>query len=159
LSAGHYYSITVPMADDFAGNVANNPPYATTTASFRVGFNALSAPKVVLATPDDGSSSLPLNVQFQMQFDQPVLASSLAGVALFQNNAALPVTPRVEADGQTVTTFPQSLPSAGSTVKYVVAGVKNTSGVAMAGQYQASVKMGDAVDASPPTYLSSPGNG
>ena len=115
---------------------------------------------MVLATPDDGSSQLPLNVQFQTQFDQPVLASSLDGVALFENNVALPATVRVEADGQTVTALPQRLPAAGSTVKFIVAGrEEHHRSVAMTGQYQASVKMGTALDTIPPIFLSSPGNG
>ena len=159
LLAGHYYSINVPLADDFSGNVPPGAWYSTTTSSFRVGFSAPSAPTVLMATPDDGSSGLPLNAQFQAQFDQPVLASSLDGVALFENGAPLPATASLGADGRTVTALPQRPPAPLSTVVFRVAGVTNTSGLAMAGAYRATLNMGQAVDTSLPSFLSSPANG
>jgi hypothetical protein len=159
LAAGHYYLVNVPLADDFAGNIPGGAWYTVSTTTFRVGFSALGAPAIILATPDDGSASLPLNVQFQAQFDQPVLASSLDGVALFENGVPLPASARLEADGRTVTAVPERLPAAGSALKFVVIGVKNTKGVAMVGAHQASVTMGQAFDASPPTFRSSPGSG
>ena len=159
LAAGHTYSILMPLAGDFSGNLPPGAWYSTTAFTFRVGFAKTDAPLVTVATPDDGSSNVPLNAQFQAQFDQPVLTSSLDGMAFFENDIPLPASVRVEADGRTVTAIPQRLPVAGSTCRFVVSGVRNTDGVAMAGQYQGTFTMGATLDNSAPTQRPSPASG
>jgi hypothetical protein len=150
----------VPVVDDFAGNSPSGvASYQLTSATFTVAFTAPGVPGITGVTPPDGSSNVPLNVRIQARFDQPVLADSLAGLALSENGVAIPMTAQVEADGRTVSAIPVQLPSAGSTYNFTVAGVQNTEGSAMAGVYQTSFTIGSTLDYNVPVFRSSPANG
>jgi methionine-rich copper-binding protein CopC len=159
LVPGMTYTVFVPGSfGDFAGNVLTVSG-GSVTASFRVALNAANAPALTAATPDDGAVGVPLNALLQLQFNQPVLSTSLDGVQLFEQGVALPATLRVEADGRTVTAVPQRLPAPGSVVTVTAAGVKNSAGAPWAGTYQASFTMGSTVEITPVALLSSPASG
>jgi large repetitive protein len=160
LPAGATVSVNVPANfDDFAGNIAPGPSYGYQASTFQVAFAVPSAPVVTAATPDDGSTGVPLNVRIQARFDQPVLASSLAGVTLLENGTPVPAMVTLGKDGSTISVAPVHLPTPGSTYTFTVAGVQNSQGAEMGGQYQASFTMGAFVDQAVPSVLTSPASG
>jgi hypothetical protein len=157
LPSGHTITVAMSSVTDFAGNTPSPTGYEFRTLTFKVGFRKTSAPLVSAVSPDDGATDLPLNVQIQARFDQPVLASSLDGISLVENGVAIPAKFQLDADGRTVSAIPVRLPAAGSTYSLLVAGVKNTDGVMMPAQYQSSFTMGSTVDITGPILFSSPG--
>jgi len=153
LPASATVTVGAPTLSDFAGNGITSAG-ACFCFTFRVGFRTAGAPAVVDSTPDDGAAGLPLNVQFQARFDQPVLGTSLDGVALYENGAPVAITARVEADGRTVTALPKQLPAAGAAYRFVVAGVRNADGAAMADSRETNVTLGTYVDGAAPLMQS-----
>jgi hypothetical protein len=145
--------------DDFAGNMQAILTYSYTVSSFVAGFTAPTAPSVVTSTPGNGRTGLPLNVQIQVRFDQPVAASSLTGVSLSANGSPVAVSAQVEPDGRTVNVVPASLPAAGTTFTLTVSGVTNTAGTTMAGAFQSTFTIGGTLDETPPVLISAPSGG
>jgi hypothetical protein len=159
LRPGATVTVGIPYnLEDAAANLSANSPGAV-SASFRVGYATPGAPVVVAATPDDGSANAPLNARIQVRFDQPISTAVLDGVQLVVDGSPAAATIRLEADGRTLTIVPARLPVAGAVCAVTVAGVRNSSGDAMASPYQWSFTMGSAVDTSGPVLRFSPANG
>jgi hypothetical protein len=146
---GQQYSLYLPQVADLAGNETGGSP----STSFSVAFDTdLTPPQLLAASPADGQAGMPLNTQLIAAFDKPVRGDSFGRIRLMMGDVSLPLVAMPD-DLQRARLAPATPLLPQTTYTFVVEGVRDLSGNAMAGSVTRTFTTGDFMDASSPNAV------
>jgi hypothetical protein len=142
LAASRAYNLYAQYASDLAGNTQTN--FALT---FTTGATAVTTPPSVLTSnPATSTSSVPLNVLIEAQFNEAVSATSLSQITLLTGSTPVPFTGSLVFANSAVRLTPATLLSPNTTYTVTIQGVKDVAGNAMTGPYTFSFTTGSNLD-------------
>lgn len=159
LAVKRVHTVSVTGVKDLFGNAITNTGLGSFT--FTTGFSADTvAPKVALASVQDGQASVPTNVRLGVRFDEPISALSLNGIQLQQGVSQVPLTRVFSADHRTVTLqLGQPLQPA-TACRLTISGIEDLSGNVLATTRTIGFTTGSGADLVAPTVVSqSPASG
>lgn len=129
LLANNPYYLYCNSLQDLDGN-SQSPNFG---ASFTTEYTpSTTGPTVVGTNPPNGWQQVPTNTPIQVQFNEPVMGTSLAGVTLAQGANVVPATVSLTNGGQLLTLTPNAPLAGGATYTLKIAGVEDNAGNAMA---------------------------
>jgi len=157
LAVGRSHALSFGGLQDLAGNTG----FFGITVSFTTAFAAdATPPEIVQTNPEDGSTGVPRNVQLQVRFNEPVQATSLAGIRLTTAGAPVNVTAALTDGNRTITLTPRELLGRNSQHVLSVEGVADASGNVFVGTASVSfITSPDFDSVNPFVTLILPANG
>jgi hypothetical protein len=146
-SRAHYLYINYASnVRDLSGNVATAVFLTFTTASSA----DLEPPVVLLTSPADALTGVPINTQVEVVFDEPVNPSTLAGLQLRLGGSPLPVTRTLSNGNRTVRLAPSTLLAPNTIYTLSINAVRDVAGNVLAGVVTATFTTGPGADFTPP---------
>ena len=147
LAIGRSFTFLTFNIQDLAGNVG--PSFFV---SFTASFDAdTTRPTVSRMVPVSGQTLTPTNAQIQIEFNEPVQATSLGSINLLAAGAPLSITRQLDSGNRIVTLIPNLLLAPGTVHSLSIAEVRDTSGNAMTGTVNNTFTTAPGVDLVTPT--------
>lgn len=112
---------------DINGNYFNGGSASFTTSSAAV----TTAPTVIETNPSNGFTNVPIDIDVQILFSEPIQPSTISGITLSTGGNNLTMTPSFSNGDQTLTLVPPALLAANTTYTLTIAGVVDLAGNAM----------------------------
>jgi hypothetical protein len=150
LGVGRSHTLFIHFFDalrDLSGNLGFSTSISFTTSN----DSDVSPPTVLLITPGQGLTGVPINTDLEVLFDEPIDATRLEQVELLSGGSPLPVTRSLTNGNRTLILTPATLLAAATTHTLSVGGVFDSAGNAMSGTTQAVFTTGHGVDFIAPT--------
>ena len=158
MGAGRQHWLGLGSVADLSGNVGGSVAVIFTTSA----VTDTTAPQVVVATPGNGLSDVPLNAKVRIAFDEAISAVSLGGANVLVSGLPIPIESRTLSDGNRVLTLELASLMAPNTLHTLsLQGIKDRAGNTMASQAAATFTTGAGVDLVNPatTVVVSPASG
>ena len=152
LTSNTTYAVQVNGVRDAAGNLMTKAFNSTFTTGSTVDY---SIPKVTLVDPENGSTNVPTNAHYIVQFSKPMDPATLSPanftIVDLTTNAAVPGSVQVNADGLTAAFIPNpSLPIGRTFTVTFSTGIKDTVGNNLASAVSYSFSTGYAEETTRP---------
>lgn len=155
LAANHNYPVEIGAMADLAGNTLNTSGctlcYFTFTTSSTASANA---PQVVALNPASGATSVPINAQVLIQFNEPVDGTHLSGISLTGGGPSAVLSSTLSNGNQTLTLVPVVPLSPGTAYTLNVTGLQDFSGNAQTVPASSTFTTGPGADLVTPTVAS-----
>jgi large repetitive protein len=145
LAVGRSHTLFIHFFDalrDLSGNFGFSASISFTTSN----DSDLSPPAVLLITPAQGLTGVPINTDLEVLFDEPIDATRLEQVELLSGGSPVPVTRSLTNGNRTLVLTPATLLAPGTSYTLSVSGVADTAGNVISGTTQATFTTGPGAD-------------
>ncbi len=155
LAANHNYPVEIGNMADLAGNTLNTSGCTLCYFTFTTGSAAsTNVPQIVGVNPASGATSVPINAQVLIQFNEPVDGTHLAGVSLTGGGASAVLSSTLSNGNQTLTLVPAVPLSPGTTYLLTVTAIEDFSGNTQTSPLTLTFTTGSGADLVAPTVAS-----
>jgi len=155
LAANYNYPVEIGNIVDLAGNTLKTSGCTLCYFTFTTGSAAsTNAPQIVAVNPASGMTSVPINAQVLIQFNEPVDGTHLAGVSLTGGGASAALSSTLSNGNQTLTLVPVVPLSPSTTYTVTITGVEDFSGNTQTAPLSSTFTTGPGADLVTPTVAS-----
>jgi methionine-rich copper-binding protein CopC len=148
---GMSYQLQFNQETDLSGNQSYS---GAANLTFQTAFDPdTTPPRLLLVSPADGQSGLPLNTEIIASFDKPLMQTSFANISLVSGSSSIPLVVLTD-DYRRARLAPATPLAPDTTYTMVVQGVTDLSGNSMAGNSTTSFTTAENLDLTAPAATS-----